>query len=194
MNYEDILGKYLSNNKRIAHSISTGMFMRQYADIAGVDPDTAYITGILHDVAKELPNEEMIRLSTIMRDRNLYKIDYFDYKKANPSLLHGVAASEILYSDLNIKDIEILKAVAHHTTGGANLSMLSKFAFMADFIEPLREYKDSVKIRNIFVSERNFQKCLFLSYLSLLKNLVEKKRNICLESVEGYNECLLNII
>ena len=168
--------------------------MRQYADIAGVDPEIAYITGILHDLAKELPNDEMIRLSTVMRDRNLYKIDYFDYKTANPTLLHGVAATEILYSELNIKDIEILEAIAHHTTGGANLSMLSKFAFMADFIEPLREYKDSAKIRSIFTSERNFQKSLFLSYLSLLKNLIEKKRNICVESVEGYNESLINIM
>jgi len=194
VNYEDILNKYLTNTKRIAHSISTGLFMRQYADIPEVNPEIAYVTGTLHDLAKELPNDKMIRLSTTMRDRGLYKIDYFDYKVSNPNLLHGVAATEILYSELGIKDIEILEAIAHHTTGGANLSMLSKYTFMSDFIEPLRDYKDAIKIRTVFIKERNFQKCLFLSYLSLLENLVDKKRNICLESVEGYNECLLNVI
>ena len=74
----EILTKYLTNSKRIAHSVSTGLFMEQYADVAAVDPKTAYIAGTYHDLAKDLPLEEMVRLSRSMKERGIYTIDYFD--------------------------------------------------------------------------------------------------------------------
>ena len=43
LNPDDILKKYLTNSKRIAHSVSTGLFMEQYAEVADVDPKQAYI-------------------------------------------------------------------------------------------------------------------------------------------------------
>ena len=191
MNPNEVLQKYLTNSKRIAHSVSTGIFMEQYAEIAGADPKAAYFAGTYHDLAKDLPLEEMVRLSQSMKKRDLYPIDYFDYKVQNPSLLHGVAATEILYTEYGISDLSILKAIAHHTTGGAGLDNLAKWTFLADFIEPLRDFKDAVKIRKIITKEHNFPKAMSLAYMSLLQNLLDKHRNICPESLDGYNEAIV---
>ena len=190
----EILTKYLTNSKRIAHSVSTGLFMEQYADVAAVDPKTAYIAGTYHDLAKDLPLEEMVRLSRSMKERGIYTIDYFDYKVNNPSLLHGVAASELLYTEYGVDDKSILTAIAHHTTGGAGLDNLAKWTFLADFIEPLRDFHDAVKIRKVITKEHNFGKALGLAYTSLLQNLLDKHRNICPESLDGYNESIYQIM
>ena len=189
-NPDDILKKYLTNSKRIAHSVSTGLFMEQYAEVADVDPKQAYIAGTYHDLAKDLPLEEMVRLSQSMKKRDIYQIDYFDYKVQNPSLLHGVAASELLYTEYGVDDKAILTAIAHHTTGGAGLDNLAKWTFLADFIEPLRDFKEAIKIRKIITKEHNFPKALALAYSSLLQNLLDKHRNICPESLDGYNEAI----
>lgn len=186
----EILQKYITNSKRIAHSVSTGIFMEQYADVAGVDPKAAYTAGTYHDLAKDLSLEEMVRLSYSMKERGIYDIDYFDCKVHNPSLLHGVAASELLYTEYGVDDAAILRAIAHHTTGGAGLDNLAKWTFLADFIEPLRDFHDAEKIRKIITREHNFGKALELAYISLLQNLLDKHRNICPESLDGYNEAI----
>ncbi|HOJ63608.1 MAG TPA: bis(5'-nucleosyl)-tetraphosphatase (symmetrical) YqeK [Spirochaetota bacterium] len=185
-----ILKKYLTNEKRISHSISTAMFMKKYAIFFDIDPEKAYFAGLYHDIAKEMPIEDVIKLAKNFKNRDIFEIKYFDFKVNNPVLLHGVAAAEILIKEYNITDREILISICQHTTGGVNLPRLAQWTYLADYCEPLRKYSDSMKIRKIITKEKNFYKAYYYSYNYILSHLLDKNKLICAEAIDGYNEAL----
>ena len=47
--------------------------------------------------------------------------------------------AEVAKREYQIKDEDILNAIRYHTTGRANMSLLEKVVFIADYIEPNRE-------------------------------------------------------
>jgi len=185
-----ILKKYLKNERRISHSISTAMFMKKYAEIFDIDQEKAYYVGLFHDIAKELEIENVVELSKNFIKREIFDIKYFNFKIKNPILLHGVAAAEILVKDHNITDFEILIAVSQHTTGGINLPKLAQFAYFADYCEPLRKYRDSLKVRKIVTKEKNFYKAYYFCYNYIISHLLSKNKLICPEAIDGYNEAV----
>ncbi|MCK4799252.1 MAG: bis(5'-nucleosyl)-tetraphosphatase (symmetrical) YqeK [Spirochaetes bacterium] len=188
-NFENALKKYL-NKEKINHSISTAYFMKKHAKTFNINQEKAYIAGLLHDIAKQFSYDEIIKLSTSFKERNLDTINYFDFKKKHPILLHGAASSEIMITEFNIKDIDILEASNHHTTGGKNISRLSKYTFLCDYCEPFRTHRYSKKVYKILINEKNFEKAYFYTYVYLIKRLIKKHKIICHESIDGYNEAL----
>ena len=58
----------------------------------------------------------------------------------NINLAHGKIAAYVMEHKLGITDPDILDAVRYHTTGRAGMSQLEKVVFLADAIEPARDY------------------------------------------------------
>ena len=67
----------------------------------------------------------------------------------NPNLSHGKIAAEIIKRDYGITDSDIINAVSYHTTGRPNMSLLEKIIYIADAVEPNRNYPGVDKIRKI---------------------------------------------
>ena len=65
----------------------------------------------------------------------------------NPNLSHGKVAAVIMKRDFGIEDEDIVNAVSFHTTGRAGMSKLEKIIFLADAIEPGRNYPTVDEIR-----------------------------------------------
>ena len=189
--YLDILDGYIENKKRKKHSISTANFMEKYAPLIGVDPEKSYIAGLLHDIGKYQDKDRIVEMAESYDARGIEHINYFDFKKEHPFLLHGVASAEILLSTGIINDNELVLAISHHTTGGADISRLAKYTFISDFCEPMRKYKESKKVRNVLIKKKDFERAYFLSYYYLIESLIERKMEICIESIEGYNDSLI---
>ena len=188
--YKEILKEHIKSKDRITHSISTANFMKKYARIFNIDIKKAYISGLLHDIAKEFSHDKIIKLADSFKKRKLLLIKDFNFKKKHAFLLHGVASAEVLIRDLDINDIEILEAACYHTLGGVNISNLSKFTFISDYCEPLRKSTLSNEIHKILTKENNFEKAYYYTYVHLVKVLLKKEKIICHESLEGYNEAL----
>lgn|GEM_PF-2204438 len=188
--YIKTVREYLSKD-RIEHSISTAEFMKENAKTFNIDPKKAYIAGLLHDVAKEMHSSELINLTNKFNQRGIIQLKNLLLKKRYQFLLHGIASAEIMYSLLDIKDKEILESACNHTYGGSELSKLSKYTFMCDYCEPLRTHSTSKMIHKILIKEKNFYKAYFLTYVYLLKRVIKKKKIICPDSIEGYNEALI---
>jgi len=183
-----VLKKYLIDKKRIIHSISTANFMEKNARIFNIDKNKAYTAGFLHDLAKDLKDDKLINLSESFMKRNIIKINYFDFKKEHPFLLHGVASSELIIRELSIYDKDLLEAVCAHTLGGEKISKLAMFTFISDFCEPRRNYVHAKVVQRMLIKEKKFNKAYFYSYFFLLYNLIRKQKEICPESIEGYNK------
>ncbi|HOV15187.1 MAG TPA: hypothetical protein PK771_12940, partial [Spirochaetota bacterium] len=150
----------------------------------------AYISGLIHDIGKELSDNEILDFSESFRKRNIVDIKYWDFKITIPFLLHGVASAEIMVRDLKINDIDLLSAAISHTTGGTNLDKLSKFTYIADFCEPTRKHKEAKIIERLITKKYDFDRAYFMTYRFVLSDLTKRMVKICPESVDGYNEAL----
>ena len=67
----------------------------------------------------------------------------------NPDLSHSKIAAIVMEKELGIRDEDILNAVKYHTTGRADMSKLERVIFLADSIEPGRDYPGVEKIREL---------------------------------------------
>jgi nicotinate-nucleotide adenylyltransferase len=54
-------------------------------------------------------------------------------------LIHPFLGAEVARREYLVTDGEILDAIRYHTTGRADMSLLEKIIFIADYIEPNRE-------------------------------------------------------
>ena len=127
--------------KRMNHCISVAKLCYDLAIAHGCDPMKAYLSGIFHDVARELPKETMIALA---KSRN---IPIGKEERKEPLLLHGALAAAVMEENYGINDEEILNAVRRHTVGGETMTVLDKILFLADKTEPLRTYDGVTELR-----------------------------------------------
>ena len=72
-----------------------------------------------------------------------YYIKHLDLDKKylnNCNLAHSKIAAIIMKRDYGIEDEDIINAVSYHTTGRPGMSLLEKIIYIADAIEPNRNY------------------------------------------------------
>lgn len=137
MKYDfEVLDKQLKaalDAKRYAHSIGVMYTAICMAMRYEYDLEKAQVSGFLHDCAKCIP--EAVQLSSCKE----YNLPINEYERIHPYLLHAKLGAYLAYRDYNIKDHDILNAIASHTTGHANMTTLEKIIFIADYIEPSRD-------------------------------------------------------
>ena len=123
----------LHDEKRRAHVIGTCETAKALAEHWGADPDTAARAGILHDITKALG--EASHLDLVHR----YGIQLSDMQYENPKLMHAktgaVIAREVFGESQAVYD-----AIWWHTTGRAEMSLLEKILYIADYMEPNRSF------------------------------------------------------
>lgn len=129
---ENILNKYLSE-KRKAHSYLVAETARKLASVWHISESLSYEAGLLHDIAKELTLVDFKKWN-LKLDENLNAI-YADY----PQIFHAFVAPLFLKKVYPVRD-DILSAIAWHTTGKAALTDLEKIIYIADYIEPDRQF------------------------------------------------------
>ena len=124
---------------RLEHTLRVRDEAVRLAERFGADKAKAETAAIFHDMAKNMPKEEMNRcVRTFGLDEK-----YID----QPNLAHSKIAAELMRRDFGVSDQDILNAVASHTTGKAGMSLLEKVVFLADAIEPGRNYPSADRIR-----------------------------------------------
>ena len=157
--------KYLGA-KRLLHTLNVGYLSAHLADVFGCDKDKALIAGALHDCAKELPLERQLELAKI------YSGDLFTEKK----LLHSPAGAVFARDEFGIEDKEILDAICYHTTGRGDMTLLEKIVYLADKIEPSRNYTDLTPIRS--AAEKDLESAMRMTALAVKNKFVSQGRDI----------------
>ncbi len=126
--------KSILSDKRYIHTMGVLTLSKQLAMHYGVDVKCANICALLHDYAKEMPKEEMLKY---INDNNLYVDEFIENNME--ALAHGLIAKDIAMKKFDIKDIDMLNAIEYHTTGRPNMSTLEKILFLSDSLEPNRQ-------------------------------------------------------
>lgn len=184
---EDEIIKYLEknlNNHRYIHSLNVSKTAVKLAELYGAEINKAKIAGLIHDCAKKLSNEELL---SIFKNNNI-KVDDISIK--SPQLLHGWAAAIIAKQTMGIDDKEILSAVKYHTTGKKHMSLLEKIIYIADYIEPGRDFPGVDELRKI--TFENLDEGLLKAFDSTIKYVIERNQLIHLDTIEGRNFLLIN--
>ncbi len=123
-----LLREHLSR-ERAGHCRRTAALASRLARRFGVGPGQAYLAGLAHDLARELPEAELPRLAAA--DGAPLR----DWERQRPVLLHGRAAAVLLGAAASP---EVREAVADHVTGRPGMSALARVVYVADFLEPGR--------------------------------------------------------
>lgn len=149
-------------DKRFTHTIGVAKTAKEMAEIFNVNPNKAYLAGMLHDCAKNLSDKELLK---ICYENNILVTDS---ERKSPYLLHGKAGAYIAETKYGISDKEVLSAIIWHTTGKADMSELEKIIFSADYIEPGRDKQPNLEyLRKISKTD------LDLLVYSILKDTLE---------------------
>ena len=119
-------------HKRYIHSVGVMYTAANLAMRYDVPLYKAEAAGILHDCAKEMDNEELIRYCK----KN--SIELSDDELSNPALIHSKAGAQIAKDRYDIDDGDIINAIRFHTTGKPGMTRLEQIIFVADYIEPSR--------------------------------------------------------
>ena len=99
-----------------------------------VDIDTFLYAGLLHDCAKYMKYDEMLLFA------KEHEIDVTQYLGGMSFQLHAVLGEYIARTEYGVSDKDILNAIRYHTVGHLGMSFLEKCIFIADYLEPSRDF------------------------------------------------------
>ena len=137
----DALAKRRLSEKRYAHTVRVADTAERLAQIHDLDPARARLAALLHDAARETEPEEFLRLA------GRWDLPVGESERDSPKLLHAPLAAELARRELGVEDEEVLAAIRAHTVGRAGMGPLALALYVADKIEPARDYPSVEGIR-----------------------------------------------
>lgn len=123
---------------RYEHSLSVSFTCMNLAMRYGYDIDKAELAGLMHDCGKRFTDE------IILKKCINHKILVTDAEQKALPVLHAKYGAWLAENKYGIEDPEIISAIACHTTGKADMSVLDKIVYIADYIEPRRYKADNL--------------------------------------------------
>ena len=154
------------SGKRLLHSINVCVLATRYAVRFGADPDKCALAALLHDCAKELPEDEQIALSAKIIH------GYIPGKQ----ILHSPAGAVYAREHYGVEDQEVLDAIQFHTIGREVMTMTDKIVYLADKVEPARHYDDLTEIRRL--AETDLDGALIECYCAIRESFAAKGQEI----------------
>lgn len=149
-----------------------------------VDPHTAKLTGWLHDCARDVPTEELVRLA------ESFGIPVSPIERQAPFLLHAPVGAEMVRSELGIDAPHILDPIRFHTTGRSGMSITEKILFVADYAEPGRDFEGIENVRRLMFQD--LDGALRLALDMTLKYLIACGQPLHPHTVEARNALCLS--
>lgn len=171
--------KSMMDQKRFEHCIGVSETSRKLARLNNYDEDKAALAGFIHDYAKQIPNEEFIK---VIKKEN-FDPDLLNYNRA---IWHGIVGTYFIKRDLKIEDEKILTAIYRHTTADSEMTTLDKIVFVADFIEPHRAFPGVEEARK--VAFNNLDDGVGFELAHTLDFLVKNRQKIYPKTLKAYNK------
>ena len=122
------------SEKRYNHSLCVAEEAVRLADRYGADKEKAFIAGLLHDTLKDTDDNEQLKLA------KEFGIILSDLEISAPKLYHSLIGCEYVRNVLGVEDDEIIDSIRYHTTARANMTLLDKVIYLADYTSRDRNY------------------------------------------------------
>lgn len=161
---------------RVAHVLGCRDTAVALAKIWGADETHAARAALLHDVTKALDGPLQLTLC------EAYGIILDNFSTQNPKTLHALTGS-LVAERIFGEAPEVVSAIRSHTTGKANMNMLEKIIYVADYMEPNRDFPGVAELRRLAYTDMDgaLQRGLEMT-LSMLR---EQGKEISVESQQA---------
>ncbi|MEK4147246.1 bis(5'-nucleosyl)-tetraphosphatase (symmetrical) YqeK [Robertmurraya sp. FSL W8-0741] len=155
------------------------LLARQY----GADEKKAEVAAIFHDYAKFRPKEEMKQI--ILAEKMAPELLQY-----NSELWHAPVGAFLVEKEVGIADMEILNAIKYHTSGRVGMSILEKIIYLADYIEPGRQFPEVEEVREL--ANKDLQLALIKAVQNTISFLMNKNQPIFPDTFHTYNDLIAN--
>ncbi len=130
----------LLNPNRVAHVLGCRDTAVELAKHWGADVTDAARAGLLHDITKAIDGPLQLTLC------DAYGKILSDFSKRYPKTLHALTGS-LVAERIFGENREVVSAIEHHTTGKADMDLLEKIIYVADYMEPNRNFPGVENLR-----------------------------------------------
>lgn len=179
--YIEILRTRL-NAQRFHHSICVADEAKRLAIKYGADPERAYLAGLLHDITKNADADEHLQIF------NQFGIILNGIEKKAHKLWHAMSGAAYVQHVLKIDDSEIISAIRYHTTAKADMTLLEKIIYLADFTSTDRDYDDVSVIREYV--DQSLDKAFVYALQYSICDLVNNKKCVHLDTLAAFNQAV----
>ncbi len=139
----DVFARERLSAKRYGHTLRVADTAGDLARVHGLDRGRVRLAALLHDAAREMSSEEFLGLA------RSWNLPLGEPERESPKLLHGPVAAELARRELGVEDGAVLDAIREHTTGRPGMDSLSLVLYVADKIEPARDYPSVERLRRL---------------------------------------------
>lgn len=165
------------SDKRHNHTLRVAEAAEHLAEAHGQDRNTVRLAALLHDSSREVGAEELLRLAQEQC------VPVGPYERESPKLLHGPVAAKLAREDLGVESEEVLDAIRVHTTGVPGMGPVALAVFLADKIEPARDYPGIEELRTL--AEQNLQSAARVSLERAISHNEERGNRTHPDSLEA---------
>lgn len=130
----------LLNPNRVAHVLGCRDTAVELAERWGADVTDAARAGILHDITKALDGPLQLTLC------EAYGKILSDFSRKYPKTLHALTGS-LVAERIFGENEAVVSAIRYHTTGKAGMNLLETIVYVADYMEPNRDFPGVEKLR-----------------------------------------------
>ena len=170
--------------KRFRHSRGVSDACVQLAKQYGVDVAKARLAGLLHDWDKGYDDDQARE-----RVRNLGMQDEIDPRVVEdmPGTLHGITAARALGRQYPGIPADVLQAISRHTTAALDMSPLDMVLYIADAIEPNRQFGRIAELR-AKVGEVSLEQLYYETYEYWVFLLFERRKPLHPDTITIWND------
>ena len=166
----------LLHPNRVAHVLGCRDTAAEMAKRWGVDEEDAARAGLLHDITKAIDGPLQLTLCSE------YGTILSEFGQRHPKTLHALTGSLVADRIFGENDA-VVSAICHHTTGKGDMTTLEKIIYVADYMEPCRNFPGVEELRRLAFSD--LDGALRLGLEMTIENLISRKLEISPESREA---------
>lgn len=171
------------SKKRFKHVLGVEETAIELAKFYGEDIERVSLAALLHDYAKEQAEAEMLDL-IISENMDL------DLTQYGSAIWHGPVGAILARREFGIEDEEILNAIANHTIGAPTMGLVEQIIFVADYIEPGRDFDGVNKAREL--AEESIHEAVRYEMEQTIQHLLSNKMRIYPKAIDSYNAWVAN--
>ena len=153
-------------HKRVAHVMGVEEEAVKLAKFWGADPELARHAAILHDCTKYLDLDAQLKLC------RKYDIPLDDLERQAVKLLHAKTGACIARYVFGEPD-EVYEAIFWHTTGKADMTLLEKILYIADYMEPNRDFPGVERLRAL--AYEDLDRALLLGVETTIQEMIDRR-------------------
>lgn len=161
---------------RVAHVLGCRDTAVELAKRWGADETDAARAGLLHDITKALDGPLQLTLC------QAYGKMLSEFSRKYPKTLHALTGS-LVAERIFCENSRVVSAIANHTTGKAGMNLLETIIYVADYMEPNRDFPGVDRLRELAFSD--IQAALKLGLEMTMEHLKVQGNEVSPESQEA---------